>query len=120
MFQNNNSQPYLHSYSQQSSQQSSQQYSHQQSHGFDTNIIYNMIIATTISSCVSALTTSFPKIFDIITCYFDIICKFLFTKKESCVNIVATIRINEYGVNVNFSQEYCAILSIIMKKNVNL
>src|SRR5437868_14975442 len=95
-------------------------YPHLQSNGFDINIIYNMIIATTISSCVGALTTNFHKIFDTIIYYFNVIYKFMFPKKESTVNIVATIRINEYGVNVNFSQEYRAILSIIMRKNVNL
>ena len=91
--------------------------------GFDTNMICNMILATTISSCVTMVTGSTKKICDLMLYFLkncqNYILRF-FQKQPNCVNIVGTIKINNEGINVNFSDEYCAIMSIIGKKNINL
>lgn len=88
--------------------------------GYNSSMISNMIIATTISSFMSLITGFIPKICDRFTYYMNIMYNYLFKKKNCSINIVGTTRINNYGININFSNEYCAIMSMINKKGINL
>jgi hypothetical protein len=91
--------------------------------GFDSNMICNMLIATTVSSCVGFISGSTHKTFDLLQYTLRSIYKYLyelFQKKRNCVNIIGIITISDTGVDVNFSNEYCAIMSMIGKKNINL
>jgi ATP-dependent Zn protease len=87
---------------------------------YNHELIYGMIIATSISSLLGYLTNNIPNIFKNIIYYVRRVYFYFFEIKENEVNIVGTIYKNNYGIKKSFSPEYNAVMSMLVKKKLNL
>jgi AAA+ superfamily predicted ATPase len=83
-------------------------------------MIQSMIIATAITSIIGSFANNFEKLFGNLMYYVKKMYAYFFDKPENQINVVGTIFKNLYGVKVNFSQEYNAIMALIVKNKKNL
>ena len=88
-------------------------------HYSDTNMIYSMIIATAISGVIGWLTGNIPRLVQNLIYYVKRIYRYFFVDAENKINVVGTIFKNIYGIKTNFSPEYNAIMSMIVKNKFN-
>lgn len=87
---------------------------------FDKNMIGNMIIATAVSGLVTMFGNKLANLFDDLQYYINWLYIKMFYRNESKINIVGTIKLSTYGVRTNFPQSYRAIMSLVVKKKLNL
>jgi ATP-dependent Zn protease len=86
----------------------------------DSSIMVNMIIATVIASGIT-LASNYIK--DITYWFVKIIKKMynnMKNKKINKINIVSSMMTTRNGISLNFQNEYCAIISLIIKNKIEL